>query len=63
MLILTRKSRESVIIDHDIKVTVLSVRGSQVRLGIEAPDGCVVNREEVEQRIRTEQENWRRGNE
>ena len=47
MLILTRKSNEAIKIGEDIQVTVLEVRGNQVRLGIEAPDDVLILREEL----------------
>ena len=52
MLILTRKARESLMIGDDITVTVLGVKGSQVRIGIEAPGEVGVYREEVYRRGR-----------
>ena len=51
MLILTRKQSESVIIDDDIKITVLSDRHGQVKLGIEAPDKVKIWREEVYEKL------------
>jgi carbon storage regulator len=51
MLILTRKQNESVIIDGDIKVTVLSDKHGQVKLGIEAPDDVEIWREEIYENI------------
>ena len=51
MLILTRKLNESVIIDGDIKVTVLSDKHGQVKLGIDAPDDVEIWREEIYDRI------------
>ena len=51
MLVLTRRSGEAVRIGSDIRITVLSTSGSQVRLGIEAPSQVVVHREEVYERI------------
>jgi len=54
MLILTRKSGESVTIGDDIKITVIEIRGKQVRLGIEAPAEFIVHREEVYKRIQEE---------
>jgi len=51
MLILTRRVGETLIIDDEIKVTVLGVKGNQVRLGIIAPEHVSVNREEIQQRI------------
>ena len=52
MLILTRKVGESVLIGDDISITVLSVRGNQVKLGVEAPKEVSVHREEIYQRIK-----------
>ena len=51
MLILTRRVGETVVIGEDIKVTVLSVWGNQVRVGIDAPKDVAVHREEIFQRI------------
>ena len=47
MLILTRKSGETITIGEEIKVKVLSIKGGQVRIGIDAPREVVVNREEI----------------
>lgn len=55
MLILTRRIGEKVIIGENVKVTVLSVKGNQVRIGIDAPRDVSVNREEVYERILKEQ--------
>jgi len=52
MLILSRKIDESVVIADDIKVTILSIAGKQVRLGIEAPTNVTVNREEIHLKIK-----------
>ena len=51
MLILTRKVGESVLIGDDISITVLSVRGNQVKLGVQAPTEAPAHREEIYQRI------------
>lgn len=53
MLVLTRKPQESIILglDGKIKVTVLGVKGNQVRIGVEAPKDVDVHREEIYQRI------------
>ena len=47
MLVLSRKQGESVVIGNDILVTVLEVRGDQIRLGIDAPRSITVHRQEV----------------
>lgn len=52
MLILTRKIGESLLIGDDVAITVLSVRGSQVKLGVKAPKEVSVHREEIYQRIK-----------
>ena len=54
MLILTRRVNESLMIGDEIKITVLGVKGSQVRLGIEAPRDVSVHREEIFERILAE---------
>ena len=51
MLILSRRLNESIVISDDIVVTVLEVRGDQVRLGIRAPRNVTVHREEVQREI------------
>lgn len=55
MLILTRRVGETVVIGDDVTVTVLGVKGNQVRLGINAPRDVAVHREEIYERIRREQ--------
>ena len=54
MLILTRKLGETLIIGDDIKVSVLGVKGGQVRIGIEAPDNVSIHREEIYEKILAE---------
>lgn len=57
MLILTRRIGETLMIGDDIELTVLGVKGNQVRLGIKAPKDVRVNREEIHQRIQQEKDN------
>ncbi|AAP96236.1 carbon storage regulator [[Haemophilus] ducreyi] len=52
MLVLTRKVGESLLIGDDIEITVLSVRGNQVKLGVNAPKNIVVHREEIYHQIK-----------
>ncbi len=54
MLVLTRKLNESIMIGHDVKITVVDVRGDQVKLGISAPRQISVHREEVYLEIQRE---------
>jgi len=54
MLILTRRVGETLVIGDDVNVTVLGVRGNQVRLGVDAPKEVAVHREEIYQRIQNE---------
>ena len=53
-LILTRRIGESLVIGDNVTVRVLSVKGNQVRLGVEAPREVSVHREEIAERIRAE---------
>ena len=55
MLILTRRVGETVVIGNDVTVTVLGVKGNQVRLGVNAPREVAVHREEIYERINREQ--------
>jgi carbon storage regulator len=55
MLILTRRQGETVMVGDDVTITVLGVKGNQVRVGINAPKTVAVHREEVYERIQREQ--------
>jgi len=57
VLILTRKIGEKLVIDDDVIISVLGVKGSQVRIGISAPSDVQVHREEIYQRILKERVN------
>jgi carbon storage regulator len=56
MLILTRNIGETICIGDDVTVTVLAIRGNQVRLGTKAPDSVPVHRLEIYERIKLERE-------
>ena len=55
MLILTRRIGESVKINEDITVTVLGIKGNQIRIGVDAPKHVSVHREEIYQRLKKEE--------
>jgi carbon storage regulator len=54
MLILTRRVGESLMIGDEVNVTVLGIRGNQVRIGVNAPKDVAVHREEIYDRIQNE---------
>jgi len=54
MLILTRRIGEVVAIGDDIRLTILGVRGNQVRIGVKAPGNVAVHREEIYKRVQAE---------
>ena len=56
MLILTRRVGETLMIGDEVKVTVLGVKGNQVRIGVDAPRDVTVHREEIDDRIKKEKE-------
>ena len=56
MLILTRRVGESLMIGDEVTVTVLGVKGNQVRIGVNAPKDVSVHREEIYERIRAEKD-------
>lgn len=56
MLILTRKTGEKVMIGDDVELTVLGIKGNQVRVGVDAPKDIAVHREEVYLRIQNEKQ-------
>ena len=55
MLILTRRVGETVMIGNEVTVTVLGVKGNQVRIGVNAPKDVAVHREEIYERIKREE--------
>jgi carbon storage regulator len=57
MLVLTRKPDQSIMVGTEIEITVLEVRGEQVRLGIRDPRNVTVHRKEVFEQIRLENQN------
>lgn len=56
MLILTRRVGEAVVIGEEVTVTVLGVKGNQVRIGVNAPKSVSVHREEIFDRIKNEEQ-------
>lgn len=56
MLILTRRVGEAVVIGEEVTVTVLGVKGNQVRIGVNAPKSVTVHRDEIYERIKNERD-------
>lgn len=61
MLVLSRKKNESIVINDDITIVVVEIRGDKVRLGVEAPKEVPVHRNEVYEAIRRNQEQASKG--
>ena len=55
MLILTRRIGETLVIGDEVNVTVLGIKGNQIRIGVDAPREVTVHREEIYQRIKQEE--------
>lgn len=56
MLILTRKIGEVLLVGDDVEITVLSIRGNQVKLGVNAPKEILVHRQEIYDKIKASEE-------
>lgn len=57
MLVLSRKKEETIIINDNIKITIVDIRGDKIRLGIDAPRDVSIHREEVAQAINAKKTN------
>ena len=55
MLILTRRLRETMVIGDDVNITILGIKGNQVRLGFDAPEDVIIHRHEIYQKIKAQQ--------
>ena len=56
MLVLTRRVNETLMVGDDVTVTVLGVKGNQIRIGVNAPKEVAVHREEIYERIKAEEQ-------
>lgn len=54
MLVLSRSRDESIVINHNIKITIVDIRGDKVRLGIEAPSEIPIHRQEIQELVNRE---------
>ena len=54
MLVLTRKIGETIVIDDDVRITIVQIKGKQVRVGVDAPKDTKIHREEIYQAIQEE---------
>jgi len=59
MLVLTRRIGETLMVGDEVTVTILSVKGNQVRIGVNAPEEVAVHREEIYERIKAEEQTMR----
>jgi len=60
MLVLSRRLHETLVIDGNIRITVLGINGNQVRIGVDAPRQITVHREEIQKRVDAEGDNRER---
>ena len=51
MLVLSRRQGESIVLDHNIIVTIVEIRGDVVRISVEAPEGTAIHRKEIFERV------------
>lgn len=58
MLILTRKEGQCIMLNHTVKIYVVSIRGNQVRIGIDAPDNVAIHREEIYNKIHQKDDDY-----
>jgi len=57
MLILTRRLKETIIINGNIRITPMGIKGNQIKLAIDAPKDIIINREEIQKRIDSNKNN------
>jgi carbon storage regulator len=58
MLVLSRKTGETIVVNNNIRITVVEVRGDKVRLGIAAPEDVIVDRQEIHEKRKNQRDEW-----